>query len=235
MADLVNHQAPKILAEESERLGALFLHYSTDYVFNGTKSGPWLETDHPAPLNVYGTSKLAGEQAIANSCQRHLILRTSWVYGHHGANFLRTMLRLGRERPVLKVVNDQWGAPTSSAALADATWSIVDKLDAAGRLDPSEHSLAAQWAGIYHVTCTGKTTWCAFARAILDAAAERGYQPRPQVDGIPTELYPTPARRPLNSVLSNQKLYEVFGVHLPLWEAALTAVFEEFEQQDLPL
>ncbi len=228
MADLVNHESPKVLAEEAERAGALLVHYSTDYVFDGQKSEPWSETDLPAPLNVYGATKLAGEQAIARSCQRHIILRTSWIYGPDGSNFLRTMLRLGLERPVLKVVNDQWGAPTSSAALAHATRAIVDKLNVAARAQ-GEDALPERWAGVYHLSCAGKTTWCTFAEAIFDAAAERGFCSRPQVCGIPAELYPAAARRPLNSVLGNQKVHDTFGVQMPHWEKALEAVFRELE------
>jgi dTDP-4-dehydrorhamnose reductase len=235
MADIVNHQSPRVLAEEAERAGALLIHYSTDYVFDGKKSEPWVETDLPAPLNVYGATKLAGEQAIAKSCRHYLILRTSWVYGPHGSNFLRTMLRLGLERPVLKVVNDQWGAPTSSAALANATRSIVDRLDVTARSRQGEDVLPGQWAGVYHVTCAGKTNWCAFAEAIFDAAAKVGFFSRPQVCGIPGVAYPTAARRPLNSVLSNQKVLDTFGVQMPHWERDLEAVFEELAQTVLPL
>lgn len=235
IADIVNHQSPEVLAEEAERTGALLIHYSTDYVFDGGKSEPWIETDFAAPLNVYGATKLAGEQAIAKSCQRHLILRTSWVYGPHGSNFLRTMLRLGLERSVLKVVNDQWGAPTSSAELANATRFIVDKLKVAALPEQGEDALPEQWAGVYHLTCAGKTTWCAFAEAIFAAAAERGSYSRPQVCGIPAELYPTAARRPLNSVLSNQKVCTVFGVQMPHWTHAFEAVVRELEKSGFQL
>jgi dTDP-4-dehydrorhamnose reductase len=235
MADIVNHQSPRVLAEEAERLGSLVIHYSTDYVFDGKKSEPWIETDPAGPLNVYGATKLAGEQAVAKACQHHLILRTSWVYGPHGSNFLRTMLRLGLERPVLKVVNDQWGAPTSSVALADATRAIVDKLNEAALPEQDEDASPEHWAGIYHLTCAGKTTWCAFAEAIFGAAAERGFYSRPQVCGISAELYPTAARRPLNSMLSNQKVHRSFGVQMPHWEMALETVFRELEQNGLPL
>ncbi len=219
LADLVNHQAPRVLAEEAHRLGALLIHYSTDYVFDGTKSGPWLEDDSPSPLSTYGAGKLKGEQAIAASCENYLILRTSWVYANHGNNFLRTMLRLGAERSVLRVVNDQWGAPTSAAALADATRAMADRMDEA----------PAQRAGIYHATCSGKTTWCGFAEAIFEAQAEAQSRTGvgkvlPRVEGIAGADYPTPALRPKNSVLDNSKLRTRFNVQLPAWEDALLEV-----------
>ncbi|HEX6266246.1 MAG TPA: dTDP-4-dehydrorhamnose reductase, partial [Burkholderiales bacterium] len=153
----VNASAPRLLAEEAARLGALLVHYSTDYVFDGEKAGPYAEDDTPRPLNVYGASKLAGERAIAAAGCRHLILRTSWVYGPHGSNFMRTILRAARERPELRVVDDQWGAPTSSTALARAT----------ARLLPSHPE------GLYHITAAGKTTWYGFARAIVARAGLR--------------------------------------------------------------
>ncbi len=152
----INAHAPRVLAQEAARLGALLIHYSTDYVFNGEKSQPYLETDPIHPVNVYGESKAAGEAAIAEAATRYLVLRTSWVYGAHGKNFLRTMLRLGAERPELRVVDDQLGAPTSAAAIASATARLVEQSE----------SIAP---GIYHMTAAGSTSWCGFARAIFDA------------------------------------------------------------------
>jgi dTDP-4-dehydrorhamnose reductase len=215
LADLVNHQSPRVLAEEAHRVGALLVHYSTDYVFDGMKPGPWLEDDQPAPLNTYGASKLKGEQAIAASCESFLILRTSWVYAGHGHNFLRTMLRLGVEQPVLRVVSDQWGAPTSAAALAEATRAMTDRMS----------RTSDQRTGVYHATCSGKTTWLGFAEAIFQAQAEAATgKARPRVEGIASADYPTPALRPKNSVLDNRKLWESFNIQLPAWEVALRQV-----------
>jgi dTDP-4-dehydrorhamnose reductase len=220
LAFAVNAEAPRVLAEEALRLNALLVHYSTDYVFDGSKAGPWVESDATGPLNVYGASKLAGEQAIAEVGGRYLIFRTSWVYGPHGKNFLLMMLRLGRERDGLRVVDDQFGAPTSSLEIADATRGVVEKVlggDSGG---------SGSGSGVYHMTCAGSTTWCGFARAIFERGADLLDGKRPQVEGIPTAEYPTPARRPVNSVLSNEALMERFGVRLAGWEAALDAVLE---------
>ena len=229
-ADIVNHQAPRVLAEEAEQSGALLIHYSTDYVFDGSKAGPWEETDVPRPLNIYGASKLAGERAIASACAQHLILRTSWLYAAHGHNFVRTMLRLGREKPELKIVNDQWGAPTSAAALARATRLIVDRLESA-RETQHQAPDPAQWAGIYHATCSGKTTWYSFAEAIFREASRHNNHGWARLRDIPGKDYPTPAQRPLNSVLSNHKLQERFHVHLPEWQDALLEVMEQIQPQ----
>ncbi len=204
----INTQAPRILAQEAARLGALLIHYSTDYVFDGEKAQPYLETDPIHPLNVYGESKAAGEAAIAEVTTRYLVLRTSWVYGAHGKNFLRTMLRLGAERPELRVVDDQRGAPTSAAAIATATARLVDQSQSGA-------------SGIYHMTADGSTSWCGFARAIFDASALTNH---PRVQPISTADYPTPARRPANSVLSNDKFENTFGFRLPTWQQQLNQV-----------
>ena len=227
LAMAVNAGAPKILAEEAKRSGALLVHYSTDYVFDGTKSGAWVEDDTPHPLNVYGASKLAGEQAIARVGGRYLIFRTSWVYGPHGKNFLLTMLRLGRERDSLTVVDDQIGAPTTSIALADASRTIVDGIGA-GRFGDSD-----AWAGTYHMTCGGAVSWCGFAKAIFERSQSRFGGKIPEVSPIPTSQYPTPARRPHNSVLSNEKLFARFGVKLAPWDNALDAAMLRL-QDDVP-
>jgi dTDP-4-dehydrorhamnose reductase len=215
----INAQAPGVLAEEAARRNILLVHYSTDYVFNGAKAGTWTEEDAPSPLNVYGASKLAGEEAIRQAGGKHLIFRTSWVYAPHGRNFLLTMLRLGRERDRLNVVNDQIGAPTTAAALAQATRSIVDGIFAV-KFGP-----AVNWSGLYHMSCAGQTSWHGFAEAIFARAEELALleKSKPQVLPIPTSEYPTPAARPHNSVLSNQKLQRVFGVALPTWQDALQA------------
>lgn len=221
----VNAQAPRVLAEEAARANALLVHYSTDYVFDGTKGEPWVETDATNPLNVYGASKLAGENAIAEAGGRYLIFRTSWVYGPHGSNFLLTMLRLGRERDSLRVVDDQTGAPTTSIAIADATRAVVEGV-LAGRAGSDE-----SWSGVYHMTCGGAVTWYGFAREIFARAGSLLGRPAPQLTPIRTSEYPTPATRPANSVLSNRKLKDQFGVTLPSWEVALDRVLEELRRQ----
>jgi dTDP-4-dehydrorhamnose reductase len=200
LAFSVNANAPGVLAAEAARLGALLVHYSTDYVFDGAKSGPYTEADVPHPLNVYGASKLAGEQAIAASGCRYLVLRTSWVYGPHGSNFMLTILRAARERPQLRVVDDQVGAPTSSLAIARATAQV----------------LRAGGEGLYHMSAGGKTSWCGFARAIL--ARARLETP---VVPIRSDEYPAAARRPRNSLLDNSRLGATFGVTLAPWEEGL--------------
>ncbi len=215
----INAEAPRVLAEEARQKGALLVHYSTDYVFDGTKQGPWKEDDPTHPLSVYGASKLAGEQAIQQVGGAFLIFRTSWVYGPHGKNFLLTMLRLGSERESVSVVDDQVGAPTSSIALADATRTIVDGVSERRFGNP------ASWAGLYQMTCGGSTSWCGFAQAIFEKAGELLDGRHPQVKPIASRDYPTPARRPQNSILSNARLKERFGIELPAWEAALDEVF----------
>jgi len=212
----INAHAPRVLAEEARDRNALLVHYSTDYVFDGAKESFWLETDQPNPLNVYGASKLAGEQAIAEVGGKYLIFRTTWVYGPHGKNFLLTMLRLGRERDRLTIVNDQIGAPTTSIAIADATRSVVDRAVDEGVLAEG----GRDWAGIYNMTCSGSTTWCGFGREIF-ARAGSHLAKTPEVVPIASKDYPTPAARPRNSVLSNEKLAARFGVRLPAWQAAL--------------
>jgi len=213
LAWAVNATAPGILAEEAEKLGALLVHYSTDYVFAGTGDTPWREEDATGPLNVYGASKLAGEQAIQAACQRHLIFRTSWVYGARGANFLLTMRRLMRERPELKIVADQIGAPTWSRMLAEATALIL-----AQQVSPARGADRPEPWGVYHMTNAGETSWHGFAEAIQ---ALDGAESKARLLPIPSSDYPTPAARPLNSRLNNDKLARVFGVRLPDWREAL--------------
>ncbi len=188
LAFAVNAAAPSALAEEMARLGGWLVHYSTDYVFDGSGALPWRETDPTGPLNVYGASKLAGEQAIVAAGAKHLVFRTSWVYAAEGRNFLHTMLRLGRERERLTIVADQIGAPTTAEALAEATLAVVEQV-----VDGREPQ-----AGVYHLACAGETSWHGFAEAIFAAFAER--QRPPVVAPIPSEQYPTPAQRPRNSL-----------------------------------
>ena len=215
LAAAINARAPRILAEEARATNALFIHYSTDYVFDGTKTDPWTESDSPNPLNAYGAGKLAGEEAIRDVGGRFLIFRTSWVYGPQGKNFLLTMLRLGRERDRLSIVDDQFGAPTTSIELARATRAIVDGV-LAGRFGADE-----DWSGLYHMSCAGSTTWCGFAQAIFARTGKLLNGRCPEIVPIPTSDYPLPAKRPRNSVLSNARLHEKFGIQLASWESAL--------------
>ncbi len=220
VAMAINATAPRILAEEARELNALFVHYSTDYVFNGEKQQPWLEIDEPNPLNVYGASKLAGELAIQHVGGRYLIFRTSWVYGPHGNNFLLTMLRLAGERDHISIVDDQLGSPTTSIELAKATRTITEGV-LRGKFGASR-----DWSGLYHMSCADSTTWFGFAKSIFDGAAKQlGIKP-PELTPQASKDYPTPARRPRNSVLSNQKLFERFGVRLASWQTALDNVFQ---------
>ncbi|MDP2835300.1 MAG: dTDP-4-dehydrorhamnose reductase [Pseudomonadota bacterium] len=214
LAYAINAGAPGILAEEAEKLGALLLHYSTDYVFDGSGNTPWREDDSKGPLNVYGASKLAGEQAIQAACRRHLIFRTSWVYGARGANFLLSMRRLMRERPELKIVADQVGAPTWSRMLAEATALILSQ-----QLSPARGADRPEPWGVYHMTNAGETSWHGFAEAIQTLDGEES---QARLLPIPSSDYPTPAKRPLNSRLNNDKLARVFGVRLPDWQQALS-------------
>lgn len=207
LARLLNAHAPAVMAEEAKALGAALVHYSTDYVFDGTKAGAYVETDPTNPINVYGQTKLEGEQAIAASGVRHLIFRTSWVYGMRGKNFLLTMLRLGREREELRVVADQHGAPTWSRTIADTTAVVLAR------------SRGADWweqhGGIYHLSSRGATTWHGFTEAIL---ARAGLNCR--VLPITSAEYPVPARRPANSVMAADKLTASLAA-LPDWDTAL--------------
>lgn len=205
LAMRINGEAPGVMAEEAGRLGAAMIHYSTDYVFDGSKEGAYTEQDAPCPVSVYGRSKLAGEQAIEAAGIRHLILRTSWVYGMRGKNFLLTVLRLAQERDELRIVADQFGAPTWSRTIAEATARIV----AGGDWNAE--------SGTYHLTAKGRTSWHGFTEAILDNAT---LAKKPVVTPIATADYPLPARRPANSVLSQQRFIDAFG-ELPAWDAAL--------------
>ncbi|UTL81013.1 dTDP-4-dehydrorhamnose reductase [Pseudomonas putida] len=206
----INAQAPGVLAEEALRLGAPLIHYSTDYVFDGEKAAPYTEQDVPNPLGVYGRSKLAGEQAIAAVGGAHLILRTSWVYSLHGRNFLLTMQRLLQEKPQLRVVDDQIGAPTWASTIALSTRALIERWQA-GR--------AGAW-GTYHLTAQGQTSWFGFAQAIGEQLKARGL-PCAELLPIPSSEYPTPARRPANSRLDCSRLAREWDVTLPHWQQAL--------------
>jgi dTDP-4-dehydrorhamnose reductase len=222
-ARFINAAAPQIMAEEASLLDAWLLHFSTDYVFDGSGDVPWKETDRPNPLNVYGQSKLEGERAVATTGCRHFIFRTSWVYAAHGSNFLRTMLRLGRERPKLTIVDDQVGAPTSACELAMGTQAILKLMQ-----DPNAAPIES---GTYHMTCGGSTSWFGFAEAIFSRL--NGTVSTPSLVPIPSEQYPTPARRPRNSVLNCDKLERVMGVRLPAWQEALTKVMAELSSHSI--
>ena len=214
LAHAINAAAPGELAA----CGIPLVHFSTDYVFDGRKPGAYTEADTPNPLGVYGASKLAGEEAVARAGIPHLILRTSWVYGLRGRNFLLTMQKLARERDSLSVVDDQFGAPTWSRLIAEATAHVVARwLD---RPDPAASS------GVYHLTCGGRTSWHGFTAAILaHLAASDAKQAR--LTAIPSSGYPTPAARPANSQLDCGKLADTFGVRLPDWEQALALCLEQ--------
>lgn len=221
-ARAVNGTAPGVFAEEAKRSGALLVHYSTDYVFDGTKASPYVETDPTAPINVYGATKLEGERAIAAAGAAHLILRTSWVYAPHGKNFMLTMLQLAATRPELRVVDDQRGAPTCSIALARATLELFTAA-APRAIDAADVARVAASSGTYHATAAGETTWYGFAREIFDLRAKQAGAAfaAPKVTPIATRDYPTPAKRPANSVLSNAKLRAAFGVAIPDWRRGL--------------
>ena len=219
LAMTINGEAPRILAEEAALRNAALIHYSTDYVFDGSKAEPYREDDEAAPINVYGRTKLAGEQGVMAAEAAHLIFRTSWVYGPRGRNFLLTMLRLAKERKELKVVDDQFGAPTSARLIAEATAGAIARNFADGSLDLDRFR---QMGGLYHLTAAGRTTWYGFAQAILT-----GKEGMAKVLPIPTSGYPTPARRPQNSVLDNGKLEKQFGFRLPDWKVGLQLCLEE--------
>ncbi len=211
----VNAVVPGVMAEEAKRTGALVVHYSTDYVFDGTSSTPYREDDPTNPQNAYGRTKLAGETAIAASGANHLVLRTSWVYGSRGANFLLTVQRLARERDELRIVSDQHGAPTWCRTIAELTSQVLVQGVGERGVDADfwrEHG------GLYHLTAAGQTTWHGFTEAILDLSAP---EKRPNVVAIPTSAYPLPAKRPAYSVLDNDKLARTFGVRAPDWRDAL--------------
>jgi dTDP-4-dehydrorhamnose reductase len=223
LAHRINAEAAGMLAEEARAIDAGLIHYSTDYVFPGDATEPYSEDAPVGPLGVYGQSKLAGEKAIRQSGVQHLILRTAWVYGGRGQNFLLTMLRLMRERDSLGIVDDQHGAPTWSRLIAEATALIAHRNMHGGRFDPGAK------AGTYHLTCGGQTTWFGFASHIREHAIRQGQldDSAALLNPIPASAYPTPARRPRYSVLSNDKLAEAFGLVLPAWETALALCLAE--------
>jgi dTDP-4-dehydrorhamnose reductase len=227
----INHQAPKAIGAWAAAHGALVVHYSTDYVYDGQGTRPYRENDVSVPVGAYGQSKFAGDVALSKSGCAHLILRTAWVYGARGGNFLRTMLRLARERDRLTVVDDQRGAPTSSRLIA-ATTALILKQWLADDAEQRARYNGDYWhSGIYNLVAGGETTWCGFARAIVARAAVAGLIPRAiEVAAIRTEDFPTKARRPAYSVLDTSKLRETFGVTLPDWQSGLDAVIGELAE-----
>ena len=219
LAHAINANAPGVLAHEAAARGAWLLHFSTDYVFDGSGTTPWTEQAPTGPLSVYGRSKLAGEEAIRASGCRHLIFRTSWVYAARGGNFAKTMLRLARERERLSVVADQFGAPTGAELLADVTAHALRTAQARPEV-----------SGTYHAVATGETSWHGYARHVIAAARAAG-QPikvaEDAIDAVPTSAFPTPARRPANSRLDTRKLRDTFGLVLPPWQAGVDRMLAE--------
>ncbi len=213
-----NHTGPLALAKLCEAADIPFIHVSTDYVFNGDKGAPYLETDPTGPTGVYGATKRDGEEAILATNAKAIILRTAWVYSAHGKNFARTMINAGRKMPVLRVVADQRGTPTAAGDLADAILAIADRISATG--------WQPEYRGIFHATGRGETTWHGFAAAIFEDAAKQGYQP-PEVQPIATADWPTPTRRPPDSRLDGGKLARIFGVTLPDWQDTLHDVVKD--------
>jgi dTDP-4-dehydrorhamnose reductase len=226
LAHAINAVAPGVLAQEAMRIGARLVHYSTDYVFDGSGDAPWCEIDTPAPLNVYGRSKLEGEQAIHRSGCSHLIFRTSWVYAARGGNFAKTMLRLAREREELKVIDDQWGAPTGADLLADVTAHVLRTV--------AGHGVGAmprpELQGLYHVAASGSTTWFEYANHVLEQSLIA--QPSikiaaKRITAISSSAYPTSAQRSRNSRLNTAKLQTDFGLSLPSWQTGVTRMLRE--------
>lgn len=212
IANAINHLAPQVMAQVCAELGCGLIHYSTDYVFDGTADRPYLESDSANPKSVYGETKLAGERAVMEAYPSAIILRTAWVYAKQGANFMNTMLRLADEKDALSVVDDQFGSPTLAADLARATVTIIAK---------TPMTALAKVAGIYHATGAGVTSWYEFAQEIFTLAGKSV-----KLSGIPSKDYPTPAPRPGYSVLSNEKLQAVFGIQLPQWKDSLAATLK---------
>jgi dTDP-4-dehydrorhamnose reductase len=220
-ANLINALAPEVLARACAAIGAYLVHFSTDYVFDGTGQKPWLESDATGPLNVYGHSKLAGEKGIAKQGAKHVIFRTSWVYGTEGGNFAKTMLRLAQEREKMAVINDQFGAPTGAALLADITALCLQR-------EPEQHE--PYLSGIYHLAAAGETTWHAYAKYVLQQA--QSLKPSlkytvKEVAAVATTEFPTPAARPLNSRLNCSQLENALQLKLPAWQTGVDAMLSK--------
>lgn len=223
LARTLNALAPGVLADAAQALGAWLVHYSTDYVFNGSGDRPWKEGDATGPLSVYGRTKLEGEQAVQQRCQRHLVFRTSWVYAARGGNFAKTMLRLAQTRETLQVIDDQLGAPTGAELLADVTAHAIRQAVAAP---------ASDLAGVYHLAASGCTSWYEYAKYVIarmDTAQPAIKKVATDIRPVPTSAFPTPARRPNNSRLDTTKLQTTFGLVLPHWQAGLTRMLNEID------
>ena len=219
----INGIAPGIIAEEAKQLGSLLIHYSTDYIFDGRKSGPYQESDPCSPINSYGRSKLAGEEAVTAVGGDHLIFRTCWVYASHSQNFLQSILRLAHERQRLTIVNDQFGTPTWAGLIADITLQAIQQTE-------NERAKGVFKSDIFNLTAEGETSWFNFAKAIIEQAETRlpdGYFIFEELLAIPTSGYPTPAERPANSVLDNRKLKQHFNLTLPTWQETLKCCLRE--------
>ena len=225
LAHTINVQAPKILAQESLKIGAWLVHYSTDYVFDGNGTKPWKETDPTAPINIYGSTKLEGEKAVINSGCKHLIFRTSWIYSVRGENFIKTMIRLAQSRDHLSVIDDQIGAPTGAELLADVT----------------AHSICTalrqpQVSGLYHLAAKGEISWYGYANFVLDKARQSGIKLQVQAENIrpvTTDVFPQTARRPGNSRLNTKKIEHTFDLTLPLWQTGVTRMLTEIFEKRL--
>jgi dTDP-4-dehydrorhamnose reductase len=229
LAYAVNSESPAVLAELAHAWDAMLVHYSTDYVFDGSGVQPWQESDDTRPLSVYGASKLAGETAIAQRCPKHLILRTSWVVGAHGGNFLKTMLRLAAERDTLRVVADQIGVPTSTNLLADVTVALITAMENAATSD-------TRW-GVYHVASGGETSWHGYAQYVISGAVDRGAVLKADAASvlpITTVEYPLPAPRPLNSRMDTQKIQRTFDAKLPRWQLGVDAILDQLFEKKTP-
>ncbi|MCU4603042.1 dTDP-4-dehydrorhamnose reductase [Acinetobacter ursingii] len=220
-ADLINHLAVKHLAEQCKTVSALLIHYSTDYVFDGQGQTAWQETDEKAPQNAYGHTKLAGEIALEQSQAKFVNFRTSWVYGTHGNNFIKTMLKLAKSKDELNIIADQIGVPTGAALIADVTAQVIRYYD----FNPDQHH---DLHGHYHLAPQGETSWYDYAQFIFEKARQKGIELQiKQVEAIPTTAYPTPAKRPLNSRLNTQKLQQTFYIHLPEWQQGVEHAIAE--------
>lgn len=219
LAHTINALAPQVLAQEAEKIGALLVHYSTDYVFDGAGDKAWQEQDQTGPLSVYGTSKLAGEQYIQAACQHHLIFRTSWVYAARGGNFAKTMLKLAKERDQLNIINDQIGSPTGAELLADVTAHVIQ-----------QHLKNKALSGVYHLVASGETSWFNYAQFVIEYARSKGHAIKVAPEAIlavPTSAFPTPAKRPHNSRLNTQKLQNTFSLSLPHWQVGVQRMLDE--------
>ena len=224
LAHTINTQAPKILAQESLKIGAWLVHYSTDYVFDGNGTKPWKETDPTTPINIYGSTKLEGEKAVINSGCKHLIFRTSWIYSVRGENFIKTMIRLAQSRDHLSVIDDQIGAPTGAELLADVT----------------AHSICTalrqpQVSGLYHLAAKGEISWYGYANFVLDKARQSGIKLQVQAENIrpvTTDVFPQTARRPGNSRLNTKKIEHTFDLTLPLWQTGVTRMLTEIFEKN---